>query len=67
MDLVEQFHAYGIHVLGIKDMAGLLKPRAAKILIGAIREKYPDLPIHVHTVSTVLDFSLIMIIISSLA
>jgi pyruvate carboxylase len=30
-------------------MAGVLKPRAATILIDAIREKYPDLPIHVHT------------------
>ncbi|CEP24677.1 unnamed protein product [Cyberlindnera jadinii] len=39
----------GTHILGIKDMAGTLKPQAAKILIGALREKYPDLPIHVHT------------------
>lgn len=30
-------------------MAGLLKAKAATILIGAIRERYPDLPIHVHT------------------
>ena len=30
-------------------MAGVLKPRAARLLIGTIREKYPDLPIHVHT------------------
>jgi len=33
-------------------MAGLLKPRAAEILIGALREKYPSLPIHVHTHDT---------------
>lgn len=33
-------------------MAGLLKPRAATLLIGAIRAKYPDLPIHVHTHDT---------------
>ncbi|OAV97047.1 pyruvate carboxylase [Puccinia triticina 1-1 BBBD Race 1] len=44
--------AEGIHVLGIKDMAGLLTPRAAKILISALREKYPDLPIHVHSHDT---------------
>jgi pyruvate carboxylase len=31
------------------DMAGLLKPRATKILIDAIRQKHPDLPIHLHT------------------
>ncbi|CAG8708517.1 16293_t:CDS:2, partial [Racocetra persica] len=42
----------GIHVLGIKDMAGLLKPEAAEILIGSIRKRWPDLPIHVHTHDT---------------
>lgn len=36
----------------LKDMAGLLKPRAATMLIGAIRAKYPNLPIHVHTHDT---------------
>ena len=41
-----------IHILAIKDMAGLLKPRAATALITAIREKFPDLPIHVHTHDT---------------
>lgn len=30
-------------------MAGVLKPKAATLLIGSIRKKYPDLPIHVHT------------------
>jgi len=33
-------------------MAGVLKPRAASILIGALREKFPDVPIHVHTHDT---------------
>jgi hypothetical protein len=33
-------------------MAGLLKPRAASILIDAIRQRYPDLPIHIHTHDT---------------
>lgn len=33
-------------------MAGLLKPRAATLLISALRDKYPDLPIHVHTHDT---------------
>jgi len=33
-------------------MAGLLKPQAARILVRAIREKYPDLPIHIHTHDT---------------
>ena len=30
-------------------MAGVLKPKAATMLVGGIRKKYPDLPIHVHT------------------
>ncbi|KAJ8922648.1 hypothetical protein NQ315_007680 [Exocentrus adspersus] len=33
-------------------MAGLLKPKAAKLLVTAIRDKYPDLPIHIHTHDT---------------
>ncbi|KAK0610282.1 Pyruvate carboxylase [Lasiodiplodia hormozganensis] len=49
MDLAEKIVKMGAHVLGIKDMAGVLKPRAATQLISALREKYPDLPIHVHT------------------
>ena len=49
MNLVEKIVKMGTHILGIKDMAGVLKPRAATILIGGIRKKYPDLPIHVHT------------------
>jgi len=49
LDLVDKLVALDIHVLGIKDMAGVLKPHAATLLIGSIREKYPDLPIHVHT------------------
>ncbi|ODQ63924.1 pyruvate carboxylase [Nadsonia fulvescens var. elongata DSM 6958] len=49
LDVVDQIVAMGTHVLGIKDMAGTMKPRAATELIGAIRAKYPDLPIHVHT------------------
>nr|WRH23597.1 pyruvate carboxylase [Naematelia aurantialba] len=52
LDLTNQLVGEGIHVLGIKDMAGLLKPEAAKILIGAIRKAHPDLPIHVHSHDT---------------
>jgi pyruvate carboxylase len=47
--LVDKLVALDIDVLGIKDMAGVLKPHAATLLIGGIRKKYPDLPIHVHT------------------
>jgi len=49
MDLVDKIVQLGTHILGIKDMAGVLKPKAARILVGTIRQKYPDLPIHVHT------------------
>jgi len=33
-------------------MAGLLKPRAATILVDAIRQKHPHIPIHIHTHDT---------------
>jgi len=49
MDLVDKLVKLDIHILGIKDMAGVLKPHAATLLVGSIRKKYPDLPIHVHT------------------
>nr|CAG4717938.1 unnamed protein product [Naegleria fowleri] len=42
----------GIHILCIKDMAGLLKPEAAKMLIGALRKEFPNTPIHLHTHDT---------------
>jgi pyruvate carboxylase len=41
----------GAHVLGLKDMAGLLKPAAARILIKALRDEV-GLPIHFHTHDT---------------
>ncbi|MGI9394583.1 MAG: pyruvate carboxylase, partial [Boseongicola sp.] len=41
----------GAHVLGLKDMAGLLKPSAARILIKALKEEV-GLPIHFHTHDT---------------
>lgn len=50
--LAEELVAHGTHSLAIKDMAGLLKPRAATMLIGALRERFPDVPIHVHTHDT---------------
>ena len=41
-----------MHVLAIKDMAGLLKPQAARMLVGALRAEYPDIPLHIHTHDT---------------
>ncbi|XP_022834355.1 pyruvate carboxylase, mitochondrial isoform X2 [Spodoptera litura] len=52
LNLADELVKAGTHVLAIKDMAGLLKPQAAKLLIGAIRDKHPDVPIHVHTHDT---------------
>ncbi|KAL5435516.1 hypothetical protein PMIN07_012211 [Paraphaeosphaeria minitans] len=49
LGVVDKIVGMGAHILGLKDMAGVLKPRAATLLVGAIRKKYPDLPIHVHT------------------
>jgi pyruvate carboxylase len=52
LDLARQLEKEGIHVLAIKDMAGLLKPEAAKLLVGSLRKEFPNLPIHVHTHDT---------------
>ncbi len=41
----------GAHILCIKDMAGLLKPSQAKVLIRALKEEV-GLPIHFHTHDT---------------
>ncbi|WP_281823487.1 pyruvate carboxylase [Jannaschia rubra] len=41
----------GAHVLGVKDMAGLLKPAAARALFGALKEEV-GIPIHFHTHDT---------------
>ncbi|EKV15766.1 Pyruvate carboxylase, putative [Penicillium digitatum] len=49
LGLVDKIVKMGPHILGIKDMAGVLKPQAARLLVGSIRKRYPDLPIHVHT------------------
>jgi len=43
--------AAGAHILGLKDMAGLLKPAAARILVRALREEV-GLPVHLHTHDT---------------
>ena len=33
-------------------MAGLLTPAAARLLVGSLRDRFPDVPIHVHTHDT---------------
>jgi pyruvate carboxylase len=51
LHLADEIVQSGAHVLAIKDMAGLLKPEAARRLVRALRERF-DLPIHVHTHDT---------------
>ena len=41
----------GAHILGLKDMAGLMKPNAARVLIKTLKEQV-GLPIHFHTHDT---------------
>ena len=41
----------GAHIIGLKDMAGLLKPEAARILIPALKAE-TGLPVHFHTHDT---------------
>ena len=49
--LAEQMVEAGAHILGIKDMAGLLRAGAAEKLVTALRARF-DLPVHVHTHDT---------------
>jgi len=51
LGLARALKAAGTHVLGIKDMAGLLRPRAAYELVKALREE-TGLPVHFHTHDT---------------
>lgn len=50
-DLAKELEHSGAHMLGIKDMAGLLKPQAAYTLISALKETV-SIPIHLHTHDT---------------
>ncbi|MEQ8206612.1 MAG: pyruvate carboxylase, partial [Woeseia sp.] len=49
--MAKQLEAAGAHILGIKDMAGLLKPAAASLLVRTLKEEV-SLPIHFHTHDT---------------
>ena len=51
LDLARRVEDMGAHILAIKDMAGLLKPAAAELLIKELRKSI-DLPIHLHTHDT---------------
>nr|MDT0664527.1 pyruvate carboxylase [Micromonospora sp. DSM 115978] len=49
--LAEQLVEAGVHVLAVKDMAGLLRPQAARTLVTALRARF-DVPVHLHTHDT---------------
>ncbi|HKW99282.1 MAG TPA: pyruvate carboxylase [Bryobacteraceae bacterium] len=49
--MAKELERMGAHVLGIKDMAGLVKPYAAQKLVCALRDEI-GIPIHFHTHDT---------------
>ena len=49
--LAKDLENAGAHILGIKDMSGLLKPYAAKELVSALKDAV-KIPIHLHTHDT---------------
>jgi pyruvate carboxylase len=49
--LARELKAAGAHVLGVKDMAGLCRPRAAHALVSALKQEI-GLPVHFHTHDT---------------
>ena len=51
VDLARRIEDMGAHILCVKDMAGLLRPQAARMLISRLLE-VTDLPIHLHTHDT---------------
>ena len=51
LGVAEQLDAAGVHILCIKDMAGLLRPPAAEVLVSALRDRFAQ-PVHLHTHDT---------------
>jgi pyruvate carboxylase len=51
LDLARRLEDTGIHLLAIKDMAGLLKPYTAELLVTELH-KALSIPIHLHTHDT---------------
>ena len=51
INMAKELEKRGTHILGIKDMSGLLKPMAAKVLIENLKQEI-GIPIHLHTHDT---------------
>nr|WP_116308941.1 pyruvate carboxylase [Cupriavidus taiwanensis] len=49
--IARELQQAGVHVLGIKDMAGICRPQAAAALVRALKEE-TGLPVHFHTHDT---------------
>jgi len=52
LEYARQLSLLGVHSIAIKDMAGLLTPQAATLLVSSLRKELPDMVIHVHTHDT---------------
>jgi pyruvate carboxylase len=51
VDIARDLQKAGVHILGIKDMAGVCRPRSVRELVRALKEE-TGLPIHFHTHDT---------------
>ncbi|MCV2893324.1 pyruvate carboxylase [Lentibacter sp. XHP0401] len=51
VNMAKELEAAGAHILGLKDMAGLLKPASAEILVKTLKEEV-GIPVHFHTHDT---------------
>ncbi len=51
VDMAKELEKQGSHILGIKDMTGLIKPMASKKLIEALKNEL-TIPVHLHTHDT---------------
>ncbi|MDC7713643.1 pyruvate carboxylase [Vogesella sp. LYT5W] len=51
VDMAKQLEQAGAHIIAIKDMAGICKPRAVSALVSALKQEV-GLPIHFHTHDT---------------
>lgn len=51
VDMAKELQKMGCHSVAIKDMSGLLKPYAAKILVSGLKDAL-DIPVHLHTHDT---------------
>ncbi|CAD67310.1 MAG: pyruvate carboxylase [Tropheryma whipplei] len=51
LEIAKKIVDAGAHILAIKDMAGVLRPRAATLLVSALKREFA-LPVHLHTHDT---------------